>query len=153
MGSWIFGVLVDPAIDLSVALKRVRGRDEADQRQTEVVPISRALGPSFDLLVSFQVVPCLSAGFVQEPPLLDVSRFFFTNRGYSRAVLVFVVAVGVAVQDRLLSPCHLRSSRGTKIGLDGLGGFMFITFFEREFVSRGLVEQASTRVCKYELRC
>lgn len=89
-----------------MALKRARSSGEADKRQTEVVPISRALRPGFDFFVGFQVMPCLSSCLVQKPPSLDVSSLLFPNRSYCRAVLVVRVAVGVAIQDRLLRPRH-----------------------------------------------
>lgn len=72
-----------------------------------MVPVGRALRPRFDLFVSLQIMPCLSACFVQEPPSLDVFSVLFTDRGYRRAVLVFLVAAGVAIQDCLLRPRHL----------------------------------------------
>ena len=50
---WEFVVAVDPNTDLSMALKGERSWGEIDQRQTEEVPISGALGPNFDLLVRF----------------------------------------------------------------------------------------------------
>ena len=73
----------------------------------EEVPISSTLRPSFDLSVGLEIVPCLSACFVQEPPSLDVSSLLFTDGSYRRAVLVLLVAVGIAIQDRLLHPRHL----------------------------------------------
>lgn len=80
-----------------MALRRVRSKDEADQRETEVVPISCALRPSFDLFVSLQIMPRLSACFVQEPPSLDVSRLLGTGRGCRRAAKAFSGIIGVAV--------------------------------------------------------
>ena len=50
---WGFVVAVDPNTELSMALKGEWIWGEIDQRQTEEVPISRALRPSFDLLVRF----------------------------------------------------------------------------------------------------
>ena len=50
---WEFVVAVDPNTELSMTLKGERSSGEIDQRQTEEVPISRALRPSFDLLVRF----------------------------------------------------------------------------------------------------
>ena len=91
--------------------------DKADQRQTEVVPIGRALRPSFDLFVGFQVMPCLSACFVQEPPSLNVSGFCFTNRGYRRAVQVLLRCIGAAIQDCLLLPRHIHGGIGSNVGL------------------------------------
>lgn len=110
--SWRFGVLVDPNTDLSRELKRVMGWDRAYQRQTEVVPIGCALRPSFDLFVGLQVMPCLSACFVQEPPSLNVSGFWFTNRGYRRAVEVLLRSIGATVQDGLLLHRHVYRSNG-----------------------------------------
>ena len=99
-------VLVEPKINLSMALRSARSWAGADQKQAEVVLISRTLRPSFDLSVGLEVMPCLSACFVQEPPSLDVSSLLFTDGRYRRAVLV-MVAIGVAIQDRLLHPRHV----------------------------------------------
>ena len=48
-----FVVVVDPNTELSMALNGEWIWGEFDQRQTEEVPISRALRPVFDLLVRF----------------------------------------------------------------------------------------------------
>ena len=80
-----------------MALKKAKSRGEANKRQTEVVSIGRALRPSFDLFVSLQVMPCLSSSLVQKPPSLDVSSLWFIDRNYRRAVLVLLVAVGIAI--------------------------------------------------------
>ena len=57
-----------------------------DQGKTEVISISRALRPGFDFFVGLEVVPCLSACFVQEPPSRNVSFLLCTDRGYRRFV-------------------------------------------------------------------
>lgn len=52
----VFGdlvVAVHPNTELSMAMKGECIGDEIDQRQTEEVPVSRALRPRFDLLVRF----------------------------------------------------------------------------------------------------
>ena len=51
--SWEYVVAVDPNTELSMAPKGERSWDEINQRQTEEVPVSRALRPRFDLLVRF----------------------------------------------------------------------------------------------------
>ena len=72
-----------------------------------MVPIGRALRPIFDLFICLKVMPGLLACVVQEPPSLDVCCFWFTDRGYRRAVEVLLGAIDVAIRDRLLLPRHL----------------------------------------------
>lgn len=81
-----------------------------------MVPIGRALRPSFDLFVGLQIMPCLSACFVQEPPSLNVSGLWSTNRGYRRAVQVLLRSIGAAIQDRLLLPRHVHWGIGSNVG-------------------------------------
>ena len=100
---------------------RARSWNGADQRQTEVVPIGRGLRPGFDFLVGLQVMPCLSSGFVQEPPSLDVSSLLFTSRGNRRAVQVLLRVVGIGIHDRLLHPRHPWCSKGAGSSLHDLG--------------------------------
>ena len=102
----MFGALVEPRIDLSMALRRARSWGETDQRQTEVVPIGSTLRPGFDLFLGLEVVPCLSSCFVQEPPSMDVSSFLFTDRGYRRPIQVFLGVFGIAIECHLLRPRH-----------------------------------------------
>ena len=107
MAFWVFGVPVDPTIGLSMALRRVGSWDDADQRQTEEVPISRALRPSFDLFLGLQVMPCLSACFVQESPSLNVSSHLFIDRGYGGAIQMLLRVIWIAFEDCLLHLRHL----------------------------------------------
>ncbi len=103
----MYGVLVEPKTESSMALKRARSWGDVDQRQTEVVSISCALRPGFDLFVGLQVMPCLSSCFIQEPPSLDISSLLFANRGHGRAVQVLLRVTVIAIDDRLLRPRHL----------------------------------------------
>lgn len=95
-----------------MALKRAKRGDEADQRQTEVIPVGRALRPGLDLFVRLQVMPCLSTCFVQKPPPLDVSGLLFPNRGYRCTVQLVLMVIGIAIQGCLVRSCHLESSEG-----------------------------------------
>ena len=108
----VIGVPVDPRIDLSMALDRARSWGEADKRKTQMIPISRALRPGFDLFVSLQVMPCLSACFVQEPPSLDVSEFRITD-GVLQMLLGFIRA---AIEHCLPGLRHFSCETGAYIG-------------------------------------
>ena len=77
-----------------------------DQGKTEVVSISRALRPGFDFFIGLQVMPCLTACFVQEPPSRNVSFLWCTDRGYRRSVEVLLRFGGICIAIQVL-PCHL----------------------------------------------
>ena len=59
-----------------------------------MVPIGRSLWPGFDLFVGLEVMPCLTASFVQEPPSLDVGRFRPIDRGHRRAIYMLLSSIG-----------------------------------------------------------
>lgn len=98
---------------MSMVLKRVRSeRNLTNQRQPKVVPVGCALRPSLDFLLSLQVMPCLTTLFVQKTPSLDICSVLFDDRSYRRAVVMLMVAAGIANQDFWLRPRHLCTSRG-----------------------------------------